>query len=192
MTEKEKMVAGLWYDANNDQELIDQRLVCQDLCFELNQLKPSDEKRNEIIEKFDEIVEEVTTFGIDTCFSNIDLKETEFIKPNFYTDKDFMMLKFCTIEERWGCSGKNWDGLKHKTELTYPEFIKLFEGGEGETSLQIALKALENIINPIGYMKSQLEEGDTLNGYAAVMIAEKPQFYQNIAKEALEKINSNQ
>lgn len=41
-------------------------------------------------------------------------------------------------------------------------------------------------------MKSQLEEGDTLNGYAAVMIAEKPQFYQNIAKEALEKINSNQ
>ena len=36
MTEKEKMEAGLWYDANNDQELIDQRLVCQDLCFELN------------------------------------------------------------------------------------------------------------------------------------------------------------
>ncbi len=58
------------------------------------------------------------------------VKETEFIKPNFYTDKDFMMLKFCTIEERWGCSGKNWDGLKHKTELTYPEFIKLFEGGK--------------------------------------------------------------
>ena len=26
MTEKEKMKAGLWYDANNDQELIDQRL----------------------------------------------------------------------------------------------------------------------------------------------------------------------
>ena len=56
MTEKEKMEAGLWYDANNDQELIDQRLVCQDLCFELNQLKPSDKKRNEMcfIEGFDE------------------------------------------------------------------------------------------------------------------------------------------
>ena len=50
MTEKEKMKAGLWYDANNDQELIDQRLICQDLCFALNQLKPSDEKRNEVIE----------------------------------------------------------------------------------------------------------------------------------------------
>ena len=50
MTEKEKMKAGLWYDANNDQELIDQRLICQDLCFALNQLKPSDEKRNKVIE----------------------------------------------------------------------------------------------------------------------------------------------
>ena len=50
MTEKEKMKAGLWYDANNDQELIDQRLICRDLCFALNQLKPSDEKRNEVIE----------------------------------------------------------------------------------------------------------------------------------------------
>ena len=28
--------------------------------------------------KFDEIVEEVTTFGIDTCFSNIDLQENQF------------------------------------------------------------------------------------------------------------------
>ncbi len=26
MTEKEKMEAGLWYDANNDQELIDQKI----------------------------------------------------------------------------------------------------------------------------------------------------------------------
>ena len=35
MTEKEKMKAGLWYDANNDQELIDQRFICQDLCLSL-------------------------------------------------------------------------------------------------------------------------------------------------------------
>ncbi len=49
MDEREKMKAGLWYDANNDQELIQQRLVCQDLCFKLNQLKPSDAKRDEVI-----------------------------------------------------------------------------------------------------------------------------------------------
>ena len=114
-------------------------------------------------------------------------------KPKFQnqyeiTNNEFL-LSFDTDNEWWVYVDEYVEG---KTELTYPEFIKLFEGGEGETSLQIALKALENIINPIGYMKSQLEEGDTFNGYAAVMIAEKPQFYQNIAKEALEKINSNQ
>ena len=77
-----------------------------------------------------------------------------------------------------------------KTELLYPEFIKLFEGGEEETSLQIALKALENIINPIGYMKSQLKDGESFDGHYAIMISDKPKFYQDIAKEALEKINS--
>ena len=45
------MKAGLWYDANNDQELVQQRLVCQDLCFKLNQLKPSDVKRDEVIKE---------------------------------------------------------------------------------------------------------------------------------------------
>ena len=101
-----------------------------------------------------------------------------------------MQTEYYTTE--WDQCSKDSSIIKERTELTYPEFIKLFEGGEEETSLQIALKALENIINPIGYMKSQLEEGETLNGYAAVMITEKPQFYQDIAKEALEKINSNQ
>ena len=32
-----------------------------------------------VLKKFDEVVEEVTTFGIDTCFSNITLNEDEFI-----------------------------------------------------------------------------------------------------------------
>ena len=61
---------------------------------------------------------------------------------------------------------------------------KLFEDGEEETSLQIALKALENIV------KSQLKDGESLNGHYAIMISDKPKFYQDIAKEALEKINS--
>ena len=33
----------------------------------------------DIFKKFDEVVEEVTTFGIDTCFSNINLIDDEFI-----------------------------------------------------------------------------------------------------------------
>lgn len=42
-----------------------------------------------VLKKFDEIVEEVTTFGIDICFSNIDLKETEFIINGMIIFKDY-------------------------------------------------------------------------------------------------------
>lgn len=87
MTEKEKMKAGLWYDANNDQELIDQRLVCQDLYFELNQLKPSDEKRNEIIEKilgyFPENLVLLSPFTADYG-KNIKLGKNVFVNINNY------------------------------------------------------------------------------------------------------------
>ena len=51
MDEREKMLQGKWYDATN-QELIKQRLQAKDLCFELNQIRPSNlEKRNDIINK---------------------------------------------------------------------------------------------------------------------------------------------
>lgn len=40
MTEKEKMQAGLLYDANNDATLIAERNACQDLCHQYNQLSP--------------------------------------------------------------------------------------------------------------------------------------------------------
>ena len=50
MTEQEKMNLGLWYDANYNQELIDLRMKAMDLCFELNQLKPSlIKQRNELL-----------------------------------------------------------------------------------------------------------------------------------------------
>ena len=41
MTEKEKAKAGLLYDANYDEELIRERMVCADLTYELNRLRPS-------------------------------------------------------------------------------------------------------------------------------------------------------
>ncbi len=42
----------MWYDANNDEELFNQRITAKDLCFDLNHLRPSDkEKRLEVIEK---------------------------------------------------------------------------------------------------------------------------------------------
>ena len=53
MTEKEKMLAGMIYDANYDDELLKERTIAKDLCFEYNYLiKPSEvEKQNEILKK---------------------------------------------------------------------------------------------------------------------------------------------
>lgn len=40
MTEKDKMLAGMIYDANNDPTLIDERLECKELCRDYNDLRP--------------------------------------------------------------------------------------------------------------------------------------------------------
>ena len=50
MTEFEKAQQGYLYDANYNEEIIMQKLRCEDLCYELNMCKPSEiEKRNCII-----------------------------------------------------------------------------------------------------------------------------------------------
>ena len=52
MTEREKMLNGEWYDANYDQELIEERRKAQALCFQLNQTSPlEEEKRQDIQER---------------------------------------------------------------------------------------------------------------------------------------------
>lgn len=52
MTEKEKMLNGEIYDANYDEELIRDRMFCKDLCFEYNNLRPSDvEGQQAVIKK---------------------------------------------------------------------------------------------------------------------------------------------
>lgn len=49
ITEKEKMLKGLLYDANNDQELIAERLRCKEMLHEYNLLSPSRTDRREDI-----------------------------------------------------------------------------------------------------------------------------------------------
>lgn len=44
MTEKEKMLKQKLYDANNDQDLIEERAKAKDICFQYNSLRPSDEE----------------------------------------------------------------------------------------------------------------------------------------------------
>ena len=41
MTEKEKMLKQMMYDANNDEDLLKERAIAKDLCFKYNQLMPS-------------------------------------------------------------------------------------------------------------------------------------------------------
>ena len=50
MSEKDKMLAGELYDANYDKELIKDRYKAKDICFEYNNVKPSDlEEKDRII-----------------------------------------------------------------------------------------------------------------------------------------------
>ena len=68
MTEKEKMQAGQWYDANNDRDLIAERLRVKDLCFELNATRPSDvSTRAELLKKILPLVD-VSTVEILSPF----------------------------------------------------------------------------------------------------------------------------
>lgn len=47
MTEKEKMLRGMIYDANNDPALIAERLECKELCHDYNNMRPKDIKARE-------------------------------------------------------------------------------------------------------------------------------------------------
>lgn len=52
MTEKEKVQAGMLYNPNYDSELIKERLIAKDLCYQLNQIKPSQlEQRKAVLKK---------------------------------------------------------------------------------------------------------------------------------------------
>ena len=44
MTEKEKMLKQMIYDANYDKELLEERVQAKELCYDYNQLRPSDEE----------------------------------------------------------------------------------------------------------------------------------------------------
>lgn len=70
MTEKEKMLKGLLYDANYDKDLLAERLKAKDLCFKYNTTLPSDE------DSLREIIGEL----------KIKTKENFFLTPPFYCD----------------------------------------------------------------------------------------------------------
>lgn len=51
MSEKEKMLRGLLYDANYDENLLRERIIAKELCYDYNNLRPSDEENQQKIMK---------------------------------------------------------------------------------------------------------------------------------------------
>ncbi|MET0466451.1 MAG: sugar O-acetyltransferase [Chitinophagaceae bacterium] len=90
MTEKEKCAQGLLYNANYDQELINERIRCKELCFDYNQTRNADmEKRNNLIRSI--IGSTKNNFLIEPSFwcdygYNIEIGE------NFYANHNLVIL----------------------------------------------------------------------------------------------------
>lgn len=88
MNEKEKMEENLWYDANNDKDLIDLRSKAKDLCHKFNISLPSNEEYNKSIlkklipnsgDKSEILAPFYTDYGI-----YIEISDNVFINHNAY------------------------------------------------------------------------------------------------------------
>ena len=96
MTEKEKMLAGELYDANYNEELIKDRYVIKDKCFEYNNIKPSDlENRKKLIKEI--LGKTKENFLIEQPFMcdygyNIEVGE------NFYANHNLIILDANKVE----------------------------------------------------------------------------------------------
>lgn len=90
MTEKEKCASGELYDANFDQELIQERILCKDLCHEFNNLKPSNsDERNLLIKKI--IPNSKENIHIESAFW-CDYGYNIFVGENFYSNHNLVIL----------------------------------------------------------------------------------------------------
>ena len=89
LTEKEKMLAGQWYDANFDADLAKERALVKDLCFEFNLTRMKDFIRrrkllHEILPNVDaEAVEILSPFMVDYGY-NVYLGAGTFLNHNCY------------------------------------------------------------------------------------------------------------
>lgn len=90
MTEKEKMLKQMLYDANYDKDLQEERAAAKDLCYAFNQLRPSETgKQTELLKKL--LGKTKGAFAITAPFwcdygYNIELGE------NFYANHNLVIL----------------------------------------------------------------------------------------------------
>lgn len=96
MTEKEKMLNNELYNPNYDEQLINERFVAKDICYEYNRIKPSDmKKREEAIKKLN--IKIGDTFLIEQPFLcdygyNIELGN------NFYSNHNLVILDAAKVK----------------------------------------------------------------------------------------------
>ncbi|MDE7402468.1 MAG: sugar O-acetyltransferase [Muribaculaceae bacterium] len=95
MTEKEKIIYGVLYDAS-DAELVDERMKAADLCHEYNSLRPSDTKRHSAI------ISELFGKVGDNCFIQpsfwCDYGYNIEVGDNFFANHDCVMLDCAKIK----------------------------------------------------------------------------------------------
>lgn len=90
MSEKDKMLSGELYDANYDEELINERLENKDRCYEYNNIKPSNtEERTRVLDNI--LGKHKNSFYIEPPFHcdygcNIEVGE------NFYSNHNLVIL----------------------------------------------------------------------------------------------------
>lgn len=96
MTEKEKMLAGMIYDANYDPVLIDERRRCKELCYDYNAARPSEtDRRTEILHRLlghieGEILIEAPFF----CDYGYNIS----VGKNFYSNHNLVILDGAKVE----------------------------------------------------------------------------------------------
>ena len=96
MTEKEKMLAHQMYDANYNKELHDERIAAKELCWEYNQLRPSNEEGQravlkKLLGKTGEYFYITAPFWCDYGY-NIELGE------NFYANHNLVILDCAKVK----------------------------------------------------------------------------------------------
>ena len=90
MTEWEKAQNGYLYDANYDREIVEARTRCADLCYEFNQCRPSDVKRQQ--ELLQQIIGHLKGTPVITAPFACDYGFNISIGENFYTNHNVTIL----------------------------------------------------------------------------------------------------
>ena len=96
MTEKEKMMRQMMYDANYDKELLEERKLAKELCYDFNQLRPNEEEaQKDIIRRlFGMTPENLTIIAPFWCDYGYNIE----IGENFFANHNMVVLDCAKVK----------------------------------------------------------------------------------------------